>query len=70
MAEFSAIVDLVGLLPTDRITSYLPHAHIADRVTGHYANMVLGVQVTDVADLHAIAQALQDARPTVWLGVP
>ncbi len=70
MAEFSAIVDLVGLQPTDRITSYLPHAHVADRVTGHYANMVLGVQVTDVADIKAIAQALQDARPTVWLGVP
>lgn len=70
MAEFSAIVDLVGMLPTDRITSYLPHAHIADRVTAHYANMVLGVQVTDVADIHAIADALKDARPTVWLGVP
>lgn len=70
MAEFSAIVELVGLRPADRITSYLPHAHIADRVTGHYANMVLGVQVTDVADLNAIAQALPDARPTVWLGVP
>lgn len=70
MAEFSAIVDLIELQPTDRITSYLPHAHIADRVTGHYANMVLGVQVTDVADIHAIAEALQDARPTVWLGVP
>lgn len=70
MAEFSAIVDLVGLRPTDRITSYLPHAHIADRVTGHYANMVLGVQVTDVDDPRAIAQALPDARPTVWLGVP
>ena len=70
MAEFSAIVDLIDMQPTDRITSYLPHAHIADRVTGHYANMVLGVQVTDVADPRAIAQALPDARPTVWLGVP
>ena len=70
MAEFSAIVDLVGMQPTDRITSYLPHAHIADRVTGHYANMVLGVQVTDVADPRAIAEALPDTRPTVWLGVP
>ncbi|MGO8964806.1 AMP-dependent synthetase/ligase [Mycobacterium sp.] len=70
MAEFLAIVDLVGMQPTDRITSYLPHAHIADRVTGHYANMVLGVQVTDVADPRAIADALPDARPTVWLGVP
>jgi long-chain acyl-CoA synthetase len=70
MAEFSAIVELVTLLPADRITSYLPHAHIADRVTSHYANMVMGVPVTDVADPRAIAQALPDARPTVWLGVP
>jgi long-chain acyl-CoA synthetase len=70
IAEFSAVVDLIDMQPTDRITSYLPHAHIADRVTGHYANMVLGVQVTDVADPRAIAEALPDARPTVWLGVP
>ena len=70
MAAFSAVVDLVDMQPTDRITSYLPHAHIADRVTGHYANTVLGVPVTDVADPRAIAQALPDARPTVWLGVP
>lgn len=70
MAEFLAVVELIDLRPTDRITSYLPHAHIADRVTGHYANMVLGVQVTDVADHGAIAEALPDARPTVWLGVP
>ena len=70
IAEFSAIVELVDMQPNDRITSYLPHAHIADRVSGHYANMVLGVQLTDVADPSAIAQALPDARPTVWMGVP
>jgi long-subunit acyl-CoA synthetase (AMP-forming) len=70
IAEFSAIVDLVGMQPNDRITSYLPHAHIADRVAGHYANMVLGVLVTDVADPRMIAEALPDARPTVWVGVP
>ena len=70
MAEFAATVGLVSLEPTDRRISYLPHAHIADRVTGHYANLVLGVPVTDVADLTTIAQALTDVRPTVWLGVP
>ncbi len=32
IAEFSAIVDSLSMQPTDRITSYLPHAHIADRV--------------------------------------
>jgi long-chain acyl-CoA synthetase len=70
MAEFSAIVDLLEMQPNDRVTSYLPHAHIADRVSAHYANMVLGVQVTDVADPRAIAQALPDIRPTTFLGVP
>ncbi|HTY31580.1 long-chain fatty acid--CoA ligase [Mycobacterium sp.] len=70
MAEFSAIVDLLDLQPDDRIVSYLPHAHIADRVTGHYANMVLGVPMTDVDDPRAIADALPEVRPTVWLGVP
>ncbi|MGO9158603.1 AMP-dependent synthetase/ligase [Mycobacterium sp.] len=70
IAAFSAIVDLLGMQPSDRITSYLPHAHIADRVSSHYANMVLGVEVTDVADPRAIAAALPDVRPTTWLGVP
>jgi long-chain acyl-CoA synthetase len=70
IAAFSAIVDLLDMQPSDRITSYLPHAHIADRVSSHYANMVLGVQVTDVADPRAIAEALPDVHPTTWLGVP
>ncbi len=70
MAAFSAIVDLIDMQPNDRITSYLPHAHIADRVSSHYANIVLGVQVTDVADPRAIAEALPDVRPTTFLGVP
>ncbi len=70
IAAFSAIVDLLGMQPSDRITSYLPHAHIADRVSSHYANMVLGMQVTDVADPRAIAEALPDVHPTTWLGVP
>jgi long-chain acyl-CoA synthetase len=70
MAAFSAIVNLIDMQPNDRITSYLPHAHIADRVSSHYANIVLGAQVTDVADHRAIAEALSDVRPTAWLGVP
>lgn len=70
IAAFSAIVDLLDMEPDDSVTSYLPHAHIADRVSSHYANIVLGAQVTDVADPGAIAQALLDVRPTTFLGVP
>lgn len=54
----------------DRVTSYLPTAHIADRVMGLYALEVFGAQVTVVADVRAIAAALPDVRPTVWAGVP
>ncbi|MGH3432757.1 MAG: AMP-dependent synthetase/ligase, partial [Thermocrispum sp.] len=70
MAEADSIVKLTQITPDDRIISYLPHAHIADRMTSHYANLLMGIQVTTVDDPRAIAAALPDARPTVWLGVP
>lgn len=54
----------------DRVTSYLPTAHIADRVMGLYALEVFGAQVTVVSDVRAIAAALPYVRPTVWGGVP
>ena len=54
----------------DTITSYLPSAHIADRWSSHYNSLVLGVQVTTVADGRMVAQVLPDLRPTLWGGVP
>src|SRR3546814_7184622 len=54
----------------DRITSFLPAAHIADRASAQYFAAIKGVQVTYVADPRAIAAALPDARPTLWFAVP
>ena len=54
----------------DRTTSFLPSAHIADRVMGLYNQEFHGTQVTVVADARAIAAALPDARPTIWGAVP
>lgn len=54
----------------DRITSFLPAAHIADRASAQYFNVARGVQVTYVADPREIASALPDARPTIWFAVP
>lgn len=58
----------VGL--DDRAISYLPAAHVADRISGHAINLVTGIQITTVADPREIAAALPDARPTVFFGVP
>lgn len=54
----------------DRITSFLPAAHIADRASAQYFSATRGVQVTYVDDPRAIAAALPDARPTIWFAVP
>lgn len=54
----------------DRITSYLPSAHIADRFTALYLQEIVGTQITVVPDLKQIGAALVDTRPTVWGAVP
>jgi long-subunit acyl-CoA synthetase (AMP-forming) len=54
----------------DRITSYLPSAHIADRFTALYLQELVGTQITVVPDVKQIGAALVDCRPTVWGAVP
>lgn len=61
-----AIDEVLGIRFGDRVTSFLPSAHIADRMTGLYLQEMFGTQVTAVADARTIAAALPDVRPTVW----
>ena len=56
--------------PGDRAVSYLPAAHVADRLLSHYMAMVSGLQVTSLADPRQLSQALVDTRPTFFGGVP
>ncbi|BAD57759.1 AMP-dependent synthetase/ligase [Nocardia farcinica] len=71
LAQITALVSgplRVGL--DDRAVSYLPAAHVADRISGHAINLVTGIQITTVPDPREIAAALPDARPTTFFGVP
>ncbi len=68
--EAFAVEAVLGVEFGDRITSFLPSAHIADRMTGLYTQEVFGTQVTVVSDTRAIAAALPDVRPTIWGAVP
>ena len=68
--EGYALDAVLGIRFGDRITSFLPSAHIADRMTGLYGQEMFGTQVTVVSDGRAIAAALPDVRPTVWGAVP
>ncbi|HET7075359.1 MAG TPA: fatty acid--CoA ligase FadD11 [Mycobacterium sp.] len=68
--EGYALDEVLGIRFGDRITSFLPSAHIADRMTALYAQEMFGTQVTVVTDARAIVTALPDVRPTVWGAVP
>ncbi|AZG43782.1 AMP-dependent synthetase/ligase [Gordonia insulae] len=70
VAQLAALAEHVDVGFDDRIISYLPAAHIADRVSSHAANMVRGIQVTTVPDPREIAAALPEVRPTFFFGVP
>ena len=65
-----AIHEVLGVEFGDRTTSFLPSAHIADRMGALYVQEVFGTQVTTVSDARAVAGALPDVRPTTWGAVP
>ena len=70
IAAAASVTDEVDAGFDDRIVSYLPAAHIADRVSTHGSNLLCGVQITSVSDPREFAAALPDVRPTIFFGVP
>ncbi|MBL1073863.1 long-chain fatty acid--CoA ligase [Nocardia sp. 2] len=62
--------ELGGGDSTDRVVSYLPDAHAANRWFAHYLSLLTGGQVTTVPDLKQVADALAEVHPSVFLGVP
>ena len=59
-------VDPVGF----RAISYLPMAHIAERMTTHYLAVMGGYEVTDCPDAGQIAAYAREVRPQIMFGVP
>ncbi|MFV3114370.1 AMP-dependent synthetase/ligase [Gordonia amicalis] len=70
VTEMAALAEKVDVGFDDRSISYLPAAHIADRVSSHAANIMRGMQITTVSDPREIAAALPEVHPTFIFGVP
>jgi long-subunit acyl-CoA synthetase (AMP-forming) len=66
----SSIRRRFGATQSDRALSYLPMAHIAERIFGHYAAFLYGYEVTSLADAGQLGAALRAVRPTRFFGVP
>ncbi len=53
-----------------RVVSYLPMAHIAERMTSHYQGAALGYEVTTCPEAGKVATYLPSVRPEVMFAVP
>ncbi len=53
-----------------RLVSYLPMAHIAERLTSHYQGVVAGFEVTTCPEASQIGAYLAEVRPEVFFAVP
>jgi long-chain acyl-CoA synthetase len=64
--SFGGELDLSG----KRLVSYLPMAHIAERMTSHYSQAIQGYEVSSCPDPGLLASYLKDVRPNIMFGVP
>ena len=63
--------DALGFSPEGfRIVSYLPMAHIAERMTTHYSGIAFGYEVTTCPDIRLLGSYLTETRPELLFGVP
>jgi long-chain acyl-CoA synthetase len=60
----------LGRLAGKRLVSYLPMAHIAERMTSHYQQAFVGFEVTTCPDPGRIGPYLREVRPNIVFGVP
>ena len=53
-----------------RMVSYLPLAHIAERLATHYLCTYMAGQVWFCPNMTGVLEYIQEARPTIFFGVP
>ncbi len=56
--------------PDDRVLSYLPLAHIMERISVEYQSLYAGFTVTFLESLETFAEDLQNCEPTSFVTVP
>lgn len=53
-----------------RVISYLPMAHIAERLVSHYSGAFLGLQVSVCPEMGGVAAYIREVHPELLFGVP
>ncbi len=70
LAECHAAAAVIEHDPEGRIISYLPNAHMADRYSTHYVQLLYGTEVTVISDVTQITAVIAEVHPTSFGSVP
>jgi long-chain acyl-CoA synthetase len=70
IAAVSAVEALIDLPRDGRVISWLPSAHVAERVAHHYIPIVYGLQITCCPSAREILAYLPEVRPSWFFAVP
>jgi len=68
--QLEVVKQLLEVQSGQRGVSYLPLAHVAERMTTHYVGISAGGTVYFVKDLAEVLPTLQEARPHMFMAVP
>jgi long-chain acyl-CoA synthetase len=69
-AAIRVITAVVPIGPEDRFLSFLPLAHIAERIVSHFGQIVSGGETWFARSLSTVAEDLRACRPTIFFAVP
>lgn len=56
--------------PTDRVVSYLPLAHVLERVVSHLRQLITGCQVYFCPQIDKVMEVVPEVHPTYFTSVP
>jgi len=62
--------EILPIVATDRLVSYLPLSHIAEQVVSHLLSIATGACVYFAESLEKLPEDLREVRPHLFLGVP
>ncbi|MDH3659879.1 MAG: long-chain fatty acid--CoA ligase [Alphaproteobacteria bacterium] len=70
LAAVDSVLKVVPAYADDVFLSYLPLAHVFERIMGYYLPIVVGAEVAFARSVETLRDDLQFIRPSVLLGVP
>ncbi len=70
MWTLKSAVSLLEIHEGERLLSFLPLSHIAERMISDFSSVAVGAETWFARSLSTVAEDLRDCRPTVFFAVP